>query len=229
MGMFSWDCNGCGFAMSDCTNCSAGGWMGHAVCLTPDGSRVIGQYDHYGNLGSFNLVDQRGTFAIYHKACWELAGKPEYDRPARHSHNQGACLAIHGAPLPKPTSPEWFTVARTWEAFDRILQRVAKVRSEIEHAETVRLWEGLTTTDQGALCAAFEAEQLTRMDEFRRTREAWFDADNGGPMPEWEGNPKTFSFNGLTFNYAWLDVLVWKAVQEKGHVQPAKHTSLEAE
>jgi hypothetical protein len=213
MGMFSWDCNGCGFAMRDCRSCSEGGWMAHAVCLTPDGSRVIGQYDHYGNLGSFNLVDLSGKFAIYHKACWELAGKPEYDRPARHSHDQGACLAIHGKPLPKPTSPEWFTVARTWEAFDRILQRVAKVRSEIEHAEAVRLWEGLTTTDQTALCAAFEAEQQTRMDQFRRTREAWFDADDGGPMPEWEGNPKTFSFNGLTFNYAWLDVLVWQALQ----------------
>ena len=212
MGMFSWDCNGCGFAMRDCPSCSESAWMGHAVCLTPDGSRVIAKYDHYGNLGSFNLVDQ-GKFAIYHKACWELAGKPEYDRPARHSHDQGACLAIHGKPLPKPTSPEWFTVARTWEAFDRILHRVAKVRSDIEHAETIKLWSSLTAADQTALCAAFEADQKARCDHYHLSREAWLDSDDGGPMPEWEPNPKTFSFNNLTFNYAWLDVLVYKASQ----------------
>ena len=212
MGMFSWDCNGCGFAMRDCRSCSEGNWMVHAVCLTPDGSRVIGQYDHYGNLGSFNLVEEGGKFAIYHKVCWELAGKPEYDRPARHSRDQGACLAVHGSPLPKPVSPEWFAVARTWEALDRVLRRVAKVRSDIEHAEAVQLWDSLTDGDRVALCSAFDADQKARCDRYRLSREAWLDSDDGGPMPEWEANPKTFSFNGLTFNYAWLDVLVYKAV-----------------
>jgi hypothetical protein len=219
MGMFSWDCNACGFAMRDCRNCAKDGWMGHAVCLTPDGSRVIGQYDHYGSLGSYSLVDHSGPFAIYHKACWELAGKPEYDRPARHSRDQGGCLAIHGQPLPKPTSPEWFTVARTWEAVERVLRRYAKLRSDIESADVERLWTSLTPEHQIALCAEFEADQQARNDRYRAAYNAWFDGEGEGadidtpmaPMPEPEKAPKSYTFNGLVFNYGWLDVFVSKA------------------
>lgn len=208
MGMFSWDCNACGFAMRDCCDCAKDGWMGEAVCLTPDGSRVIGHYDHYGKLGSYNLVDQRGPFAIYHKACWELAGRPEYDKPARHSRDQGACLHIHGEPLPQPRSPEWFTVARTWEAIERVLLRYAKLRSDCDREETERLWESLAPDRQLALCATFEAAQNERAARYRAAYDDW---SGDAPMPEPEANPKTFAFDALIFNYAWLDVVVYKA------------------
>lgn len=228
MGMFSWDCNGCGFAMRDCRGCAEDGWMGHAVCLTPDGSRVIGHYDHYGQLGEYNLVDQIGKFAIYHKACWELAGKPEYDRPALHSRDQGFCLAIHGQPLPKPTSPEWFTVARTWEAIDRVLARYARLLCNVEHDEAARLWNILTPEQQLVLCAEFKAEKQTRRDRYHAAYDAWCSAvskaiDEGSnaediddDSPKREEDPKTYTFGGLTFDYGWLDVLVYKANEKAG-------------
>lgn len=226
MGMFSWDCNACGFAMRDCRGCAEDGWMGHAVCLTPDGSRVVGHYDHYGNLGGYNLVDQIGKFAIYHKACWELAGKPEYDRPARHSRDQGFCLAIHDQPLPKPTSPEWFTVARTWEAVDRVLQRYARLLCDIEHDEVEQLWNSLTAERRRVLCAEFEAEKQARRDRYRAAYDAWCRGvseaiDDGSaakdidvPVPEREEDPNTYAFDGLSFDYGWLDVFVSKAHDE---------------
>jgi hypothetical protein len=76
MGMFSWDCNACGFSLRECRNCSEGNWMSKGVCLTPDGSRVIGHYNAYGQLGEYNLVDQIGKLIKHRQALADVAFRP---------------------------------------------------------------------------------------------------------------------------------------------------------
>lgn len=215
MGMFSWDCNGCGFSLRDCKGCSQDNWMSRGVCLTPDGSRVIGFYDSYGHLGEYNLVNQIGKFAIWHHACWELAGKPEYDKPARHSHDQGFCHAMHGTPLPKPTSPEWFHTAQMWQAIDRILMKWGDVRAEWDHKEVQDKFALFTKEGQDRLCAEYKADRAARRARNRAADDAYYnDPDENAQAPVKEEDPATFLYECITFDYGWLGVVVSKHTGE---------------
>lgn len=83
MGMFSWDCKGCGFSIRE-----RAGWMGKAVAMTERGSRIIGEYDGYGRIDDMELSED-GSFSLWHHACWKVAGKPEYSGNSRGSDDQG--------------------------------------------------------------------------------------------------------------------------------------------
>jgi len=151
MGMFSWNCVACGFSIRDCRNCCEQNWQAEAVVLTPGGSRVIGHYDSYGNVGGVNLVDQIDPFAMYHKACWELAGKPEFEKPSAHARDQGFCLGCHDDPyykLPIPRSPEWFTIAAQWHAIEGLFDAIFKYLYDLNYAAHESWYKELSDEDR---------------------------------------------------------------------------------
>ncbi len=205
MGMFSWDCNACGFSLRECKGCSVDNWMSRGVCLTPDGSRVIGYYNAYGGLGDYNLADQIGKFAIYHHACWELAGKPEYDRPSHHSRDQGFCHSMHGKPLAKPTSPEWFGIALMWQALHRAFDAYAQLLCDIDHHTAETLWKSFTSERRLVLMDEFDADRKARGDAWRANWEAYLRSPNEEELAPVKHDPVNYTFDGVTIDYMWLN------------------------
>lgn len=64
--------------------------MSDAVVLTNRGGRIIGEYDGYGRVGGDEDASEHG--ACLHFACWEKAGKPDFDhygKPSAHAPDQG--------------------------------------------------------------------------------------------------------------------------------------------
>jgi len=88
MGFFSWDCKGCDHSVRE-----GHGWMGKAVVQGSDGDTASGSYDGYGNLsgstGNTELADMDGKFALYHKVCFKLLGRPEFTGPSHSANDQG--------------------------------------------------------------------------------------------------------------------------------------------
>ena len=86
MGFFSYNCLECGHPLlsSGATDQGINEWMTDCVVLTYCGSRILGEYDGYGCVGDSKSAD--GS-ACLHRACWEKAGKPEYDRYGKASSN----------------------------------------------------------------------------------------------------------------------------------------------
>lgn len=200
MGMFSWDCDACGFSLRDCRNCSEDNWMDRAVCLSENGSRIVGQYDSYGKLGACDLSNMPGNFAIYHHDCWLLAGKPEYEnRPARPSRDQGFCHAMHGSPLPRPTNAAWFQTAKTWRALERIFMRYAAWLADTEEERESRHWHSLSPAQQQELRALCEEGQDSRRRAYEDALDAYYANE---PQPE--ADPKAIVFNGIPFDYERL-------------------------
>jgi hypothetical protein len=195
--------------------------MSKGVCLTPDGSRVIGHYNAYGQLGEYNLVDQIGKFAIYHHACWEVAGKPEYDRPSHHSRDQGFCHGMHGQPFPKPTSPEWFVKAKMWQAVQHVLDAYAQLLCDIDHDREEGYWKSLSPERQLACCNEFQAERDARKARDAKRWEEYLhsptltDEDSPDYPPEKEPDPKTYKFDGIDFDFMWLGHFVSMAKRDR--------------
>jgi hypothetical protein len=67
--------------------------MGKAVVQGSDGDTASGSYDGYGNLsgstGHTELADMDGKFALYHKVCFKLLGRPEFTGPSHSANDQG--------------------------------------------------------------------------------------------------------------------------------------------
>lgn len=82
MGFFSYECKSCGHSIlsSYSADPEINEWMTEVVVLSDNGSRVIGEYGGYGDIGGGSSDGGMGGDAVWlHKACWEVAGKPEYD------------------------------------------------------------------------------------------------------------------------------------------------------
>jgi hypothetical protein len=194
MGMFSWECPACNFSIRDCGGCCEDNWQGEAVVLTPGGSRIIGTYDGYGRVDGCELGDQIDDFAMYHKTCWELAGKPEFTKPSRHAADQGFCIAGHdGWQLPKPTSVEWFVQANQWHGLHRFFDGVNTYLSDLETAGHERAY--------------------TAFDEETRDR---FDHRVLGMRVDYERPSKEFVFEGAEFNIATANLVVSCARRDRG-------------
>jgi hypothetical protein len=95
MGFFSWDCKACGHSVRavDATN-SVSEWLSQAVLVEPDGSTIRGSYDGYGRLETrsgreMEVGEGRLGPCLYHQACYDLMGKPSYDKPSRSANDQG--------------------------------------------------------------------------------------------------------------------------------------------
>lgn len=105
MGFFSWDCKSCerpllgpGALDRDGTNA----WMQQAVALSKRGDRMHGDYDGYGRLDGVDIFELTEEPALYHAACYELAGKPEFTTPSRDSADQGYFFAPGEYTIPDP-------------------------------------------------------------------------------------------------------------------------------
>lgn len=93
MGFFSQDCKRkeCGhpalspYAITPGVN----DWMMDVVVITPRGDIVTGRYDGYGCVGQAEeAVGFENT--VYHRACWELEGKPlDFQGASKQSADQG--------------------------------------------------------------------------------------------------------------------------------------------
>mgnify|MGYP003151588660 CR=1 FL=1 len=104
MGFFSWDCRECGHPMlSEYATNHINNWMRDVVVVEHDGNIVKGEYDGYGRVFfsggwedhelKYGTWTARGNClnepSCWHKACWELAGKPTNYEPSAMSADQG--------------------------------------------------------------------------------------------------------------------------------------------
>jgi hypothetical protein len=81
--------------------------MSKAVVQGQEGDTATGLYDGYGRLesgfGEVELTDRDGHFALWHKACWELKGRPAFSGTSRPAHDQG-CPPADELPVPQTAS-----------------------------------------------------------------------------------------------------------------------------
>lgn len=88
MGFFSWNCKVCRHSVRE-----GRGWMSKAVVQGEDGSTATGRYDGYGRLdgsvGTIEVADMDGRFAMFHQTCFKLAGRPEFNGVSESADDQG--------------------------------------------------------------------------------------------------------------------------------------------
>ena len=122
MGLFSWDCEGCGHSLlkPDSTDYGVNAWMTNTVAVLKSGKIVEGFYDGYGRLTpnrreaiefdktnavSINPDTRDSSPTVYHRACWELLGQPDaYKGPSQSSDDQGHFFAANAHRFYKPSS-----------------------------------------------------------------------------------------------------------------------------
>lgn len=90
MGFFSWKCKGC----SESIKAPYGlpkvwDFMNEAVLLESKGSVIHGSYDGYGNVGNYEISYDPLDPELWHKKCWDKAGKPAYTGPSENAEDQG--------------------------------------------------------------------------------------------------------------------------------------------
>lgn len=103
MGFFSWNCPCCGHSIRHKgATVAQSAWLAQAVVVFANGDRVSGEYSGYGEVGhAEDLADAEGRFAMYHRACWLLAGKPEFEKPSGHARDQGHFFGEYDPEEPK--------------------------------------------------------------------------------------------------------------------------------
>lgn len=92
MGLSSYECKHCGHSIlhSGSVDPEINAWMKDVVMMSENGSRLITEYDGYEmHYEQFAM----GSDAVWvHQACWEIAGKPDYDAydgPSPSAGDQG--------------------------------------------------------------------------------------------------------------------------------------------
>lgn len=121
MGVFSWNCKGCGHSVTPRFDDIL--WRSQAVAMTKDGSVLIGEYDGYGRVAGGDLVDYDPE--MWHQTCWKLAGKPDFTGPSEGAGDQGYFLTDESVALKEPQSlqdmadaqgvPNWNVVLHAWK------------------------------------------------------------------------------------------------------------------
>jgi hypothetical protein len=109
VGFYSAKCEGCSHPLL-CLQATGdiNAWMIQAVAITPDGSLLKGEYDGYGSLHSpsgAEFSDAVGHITtVWHRACWEAAGKPDdYRGESAYAEDQGWFFADGAHDMPEPT------------------------------------------------------------------------------------------------------------------------------
>lgn len=124
MGFFSWNCQGCGKSIrSRYTNAGHKNWMSRAVALTKNGSVVKGEYNGYGRIGDFELMDAE-PFSLWHDACWLAANKPGFTKQADSANDQGCFCGEVLTLFPPGHDPE--------EVKERHTEEIQRVLAEIQ-------------------------------------------------------------------------------------------------
>ena len=106
MGLFSWDCVGCGHSLlkPDSTD-HINDWMSNTVAVLKSGKLAKGFYDGYGrlvptrrdaldfdtsNATDINPATRDDSPTVYHRQCWDLLGQPtDYAGASQSSDDQG--------------------------------------------------------------------------------------------------------------------------------------------
>ena len=90
MGLFSWECKKCDHSIKSPYHLPEGWeYMNEAVFLQEHEPPIIGDYDGYGHVDNYDLQIVTDNPELWHKKCWENAGKPEYTGPSNYSSDQG--------------------------------------------------------------------------------------------------------------------------------------------
>lgn len=97
MGFFSQECHECKESVVSPYDIPAGmEWQNEGVAITPMGNIITGFYNGYGVLSDDPMGDGSDAYhiggenTIYHRRCWEKAGKPmEYLGASPHAGDQG--------------------------------------------------------------------------------------------------------------------------------------------
>lgn len=107
MGLFSDLCMVCEHPILSGASCNdINEWMTEAVSISEYGEIHVGQYDGYGSVGGSEYAIGNGA-TVYHKACWEVLGKPlDFRGPAKWAPDQGYFFddPEHDMPDPRQTS-----------------------------------------------------------------------------------------------------------------------------
>lgn len=93
MGFFSWQCKGCDQSIKAPYNLDALAWQADAVCLKSDGAVYSGEYSGYGVIDDPALeredIWEDSEPELWHKRCWENAGKPSFTGASKQAADQG--------------------------------------------------------------------------------------------------------------------------------------------
>ena len=90
MGLFSWNCKHCDHSIKSPYNLPTGWtYMNEAVLLEPNGNIITGDYDGYGRIDDREVNWETGEPEMWHKKCWENAGKPQYSGESDSAEDQG--------------------------------------------------------------------------------------------------------------------------------------------
>ena len=96
MGFFSWQCKGCDQSVKAPYHqeLSKLAWQSDAVCLKSDGDVYSGEYDGYGSIDDPALEPGENIWEdsepeLWHKRCWENAGKPSFTGASEAAEDQG--------------------------------------------------------------------------------------------------------------------------------------------
>lgn len=136
MGFYSADCKGCGHSVRhDGSVNSTSRWMTQAVVVSSDGDVGTGEYDGYGSVMPHNKNADCYALQgkeVWHRACWEIAGKPEFTGASRSAYDQGHFVGDNNDPTQPTTKAEMDAL---------------KVRAEIElekyRADMAAMLDGL--------------------------------------------------------------------------------------
>lgn len=103
MGFFSWTCPCCEHSVRHPgATVAKSRWLSDAVAVFENGDRASGTYSGYGEVGRASRLENReGRFALYHRACWTVAGKPEFTKPSEHASDQGHFVGEYDPAKPK--------------------------------------------------------------------------------------------------------------------------------
>jgi hypothetical protein len=97
MGMFSWECRGCGYSILGPYHLKKNtAWLNEAVLVSKSGKSYHGSYDGYGRLRpedeTVDVIEidfRTEEPELWHKACWGVAGMPAYSGSSNSAADQG--------------------------------------------------------------------------------------------------------------------------------------------
>ena len=109
MGLFSWQCKKCDHSIKSPYNVPAGWeYMTECVVLGTGNTMLEGEYDGYGRIDAYEINWGDDEPEMWHKKCWENAGKPQYSGESDSAEDQGFFFA-------DPTDEELMEAIRATE------------------------------------------------------------------------------------------------------------------
>jgi hypothetical protein len=155
MGLFRWDCDGCGFPLiGDFLTKRRNKWMCDAVAMDAYGEMAKGIYNGYGTIkteeGDVEIVNF-DAIEVWHRKCWEASGEPAWSGESYRSECQGFFCATHNYSYPPPKTfdhyprakkpkkiPAKGSTKRRLDRHEKLMKRDTTVDIEKAHKEYLR-------------------------------------------------------------------------------------------